>query len=103
MLGVSLKNNQQQIIKITKHGSGKNVSKVNSNKIIARLLGTSEYFAKIGPLLYTLHYYNKGYQNSTTLPILKALGTIHLRRRHHLGGKGSKICQICQRIVVNIC
>ena len=31
----------------------KNVSKVKSNKIIARLLGTSEYCAKIGPLLYT--------------------------------------------------
>ena len=29
-----------------------------------------------------------------------ALGTIHLRRRHSLGGEGSKICQICQRIVV---
>ena len=68
-MGVSLKNNQQQMIIITKHGSGKNVSKVKSNKIIAQLLGTSEYCAKIGPLLYTLHYYNKGYQNSTTLPI----------------------------------
>ena len=58
MLGVSLKNNQQQIIIITKHGSEKNASKVKSNKTIAQLLGTSEYCAKIGPLLYTLHCYN---------------------------------------------
>ena len=54
MLGVSLKNNQQQIIIITKHGSEKNASKVKSNKTIAQLLGTSEYCAKIGPLIYTL-------------------------------------------------
>ena len=31
------------------------------------------------------------------------LGTIHLRRRHVLGGEGSKIGQICQRIVVKNC
>ena len=30
-------------------------------------------------------------------------GTIHLRHRHCLGGEGSKICQICQRIVVKKC
>ena len=31
------------------------------------------------------------------------LGTIHLRRRHALGGEGSKICQICRRIVLKNC
>ena len=31
------------------------------------------------------------------------LGTIHLRRRHVLGGEGSKICQICRRIIVKNC
>ena len=31
------------------------------------------------------------------------LGTIHLRRRHILGGEGSKIGQICRRIVVKNC
>ena len=30
-------------------------------------------------------------------------GTIHLRRRHVLGGEGSKIGQICRRIVVKNC
>ena len=30
-------------------------------------------------------------------------GTIHLRRRHVLGGEGSKICQICRRIVLKNC
>ena len=30
------------------------------------------------------------------------IGTIHLRRRHFLGGEGSKIYQICRRIVVKI-
>ena len=34
---------------------------------------------------------------------LVALGTIHLRRRHVLGGEGSKIGQICRRIVVKNC
>ena len=32
-----------------------------------------------------------------------SLGTIQLRRRHFLGGKGSKIGQICQQIVVKNC
>ena len=31
------------------------------------------------------------------------LGTIHLRRRHWLGGEGSRISQICRRIVVKNC
>ena len=31
------------------------------------------------------------------------LGTIHLRRRHILGGEGLKIGQICRRIVVKNC
>ena len=31
------------------------------------------------------------------------LGTIHLRHRHALGGEGSKICQICRRIVLKKC
>jgi hypothetical protein len=31
------------------------------------------------------------------------LGTIHLRRRHVLGGERSKICQICRRIVLKNC
>ena len=31
------------------------------------------------------------------------IGTIHLRRRHFLGGEGSKIGQICRRIVVKNC
>ena len=30
-------------------------------------------------------------------------GTIHLRCRHALGGEGSKICQICRRIVLKNC
>ena len=30
-------------------------------------------------------------------------GTIHLRRRHVSGGKGSKICQICWQIVLKHC
>ena len=30
-------------------------------------------------------------------------GTIHLRRRHALGGEGSNICQICRRIVLKNC
>ena len=30
-------------------------------------------------------------------------GTIHLRRWHVLGGEGSKICQICQQIVLKNC
>ena len=31
------------------------------------------------------------------------LGTIHLRHRHVLGGRGQKICQICRRIVLKNC
>ena len=34
---------------------------------------------------------------------LQSLGTIHLRRRHCLGGKGSKIGQICLKTVVKNC
>ena len=30
-------------------------------------------------------------------------GTIHSRLRHFLGGEGSKICQICQWVVVKNC
>ena len=37
------------------------------------------------------------------LEFIITLGTIHLRRRHSLGGEGSKICQICRRIVVKNC
>ena len=33
----------------------------------------------------------------------KMKGTIHLRRRHALGGEGSKICLICRRIVLKNC
>ena len=35
----------------------------------------------------------------TWLKIQTPLGTIHLRCRHVLGGEGSKIYQICRRIV----
>ena len=35
--------------------------------------------------------------------LLVSLGTIHLRRWHALGGEGSKICQICRRIVLKNC
>ena len=38
-----------------------------------------------------------------TQQALEGLGTIHLRRRHALGGEGSKICQICRRIVLKNC
>ena len=31
------------------------------------------------------------------------LGTIHLRRRHVLGGEGSRIGQICRQIVLKTC
>ena len=35
-----------------------------------------------------------------TESIETAKGTSYLRRRHFVGGEGSKICQICQWIVV---
>ena len=34
---------------------------------------------------------------------IRIYGTIHLRRRHFLGGEGSKIDQICRRLVVKHC
>ena len=38
--------------------------------------------------------------SDSSMILLKGKRTIHLECRHFLGGEGSKICQICQRIVV---
>ena len=35
--------------------------------------------------------------------LIDLFGTIHLRRRHVLGGEGSKICQLCRWIVLKNC
>ena len=69
------------------------------NEFVANVLrdniGIHTYFWPPWRLLKAKHH--------TATAHFGTLGTIHLRRRHVLGGEGSKICQICWRIVVKNC